>query len=296
MILNELSDNKLNLYLPEPNSDSVLTHTFQYDTGTGLSLGLSLILAFSQFNVIHIFGDQLPLPGSAGPLRGVCFSIKLSISVSFLHPDCIVILSARELHPWDTWHVTSAAVMSVLTPALSSFASCPPVSRSGPNFHPDSRRALNRPDSQNRPGQLISLINKAELMTISHQGLLITTKADTNACYIMKVGWQELPRGQCPVTSNGPRMQRGWGPALGSGQCFCLSSRVLAGTMTCDWEITPGPQWSPVVTVTLPIIDTAWHTSDGARPVNGQMVRPSHESMSMTPRVMTFSNNVVTLS
>ena len=109
----------------------------------------------------------------------------------------------------DTY-VTCAAVMSVLTPALlSSSASCPPVSGSGPNFHPDSRRALNRPDSQNRPGQLISLINKAELMTISHQGLLITTKADTNACYIMKVGWQELPRGQWPVM--GPACRGGGG-------------------------------------------------------------------------------------
>ena len=90
------------IYLPEPNSDSVLTHSNKYDMATCLGPGLSLILAFSQFNVIHIFGDQLPLPGSARPLWGVCYPIKLSISVSFFHPDCIVILSARELHPRGT--------------------------------------------------------------------------------------------------------------------------------------------------------------------------------------------------
>ena len=153
------------IYLPEPNSDSVLTHS----TMTWPRAWASAYRSFSPFlnSMSSTFLATSSHSQAAHGRYGASATPLNSQSLShFFYPDCIMILSARELHPWDTWHLQHVHVMSVLTPALlASYASCPPVSRPRPNFHPDSRQALNRPGSQNRPGQqlMISLINKAML-------------------------------------------------------------------------------------------------------------------------------------
>ena len=144
-------------------------------------------------------------------------------------------VSAPPMDPWDTLHVTSAAVWfydcNVCVDTCSAQPCQLPPSLTRPNFHPDSRRVLTRLDTKiGLAGHLISILTKQGSQTIWDNNILTIKDcwSQRNLRHLLVMSWRSGNK-NCLVVSIQHYGGAGRGPTLGDGECFVCPVRCGPG-------------------------------------------------------------------